>query len=73
MVKLFTDDIVAAHEMTLNYFTNDNAICYLFEIFQQIYIISTVIRCCAQTHDHVNIVYQASHDKNTYKSYEYNN
>jgi hypothetical protein len=57
MVKLLTNDIVAPHEMTLTYFTNDNTICYWFEIFQQIYIIWEVIRCCAQTHDHVNIVY----------------
>jgi len=64
MVKLFTDDIVTLHEMMLHYFTNDNTICYWFEIFQWIYVISEVIRCCAQTHDHVNIVYQASHDMN---------
>jgi hypothetical protein len=57
MVKLLTNDIVALHEMTLTYFTNENTICYWIEMFQQIYIFSEVIRCCAQTHDHVNIVY----------------
>jgi hypothetical protein len=64
MVKLFTYEIVAPHEMTLNYFTNDNTIWYWFEIFEQIYVISKFIKCCAQTHDHVNIVYKASHDMN---------
>jgi len=64
MVKLFIDEIIALHEMTLKYFRNDNTICCWFEIFQQIYVISEVIRCCAQTHDHVNMVYQASHDMN---------
>ncbi len=28
MVKLFIDEIIALHEMTLKYFRNDNRICY---------------------------------------------